>query len=44
VYSGFWLAAASAHESFGFETRLVCAEVARAGAKSREERRLTARE
>jgi hypothetical protein len=31
VFSGFWLTAASAHESFGFEMRLICAEVASAG-------------
>jgi hypothetical protein len=44
VFSGFWLITASAHESFGFEMRLVCAEIASAGARSREERRLAARE
>jgi hypothetical protein len=31
VFSDFWLTAASAHELFVFEMRLVCAEVAGAG-------------
>ena len=31
MFLGFWLTAASAHESFGFEVRLICAEVASAG-------------
>ena len=44
MFTGFRLAAASTHGSFGFEMRLVCAEIASAGAKSREERRLAARE
>ena len=44
MFSGFWLPAASAKEPFGIEMRLVCAEIASAGAKSSEERRLAARE
>ena len=44
MFAGFRLAAASAHESFGFEMRLVRAEVASAGPKPCEERRLAARE
>ena len=44
MFAGFRLAAANAHESFGFEMRLVCAEIASAGAKLREERQLAARE
>jgi hypothetical protein len=44
VFLGFWLTAASAHESIGFEMRLVGAEVASAGPQLCEESRLAARE
>ena len=44
VFTGLWLAVASAHESCGFEMRLVGPEVASAGPKLCEERRLAARE
>ena len=40
VFSGFWLTAASAHESIGFEMRLVGAEVASAGPQLCEESQL----
>ena len=42
VFSGFRLAAASAQKPFGFEVRLVGAEVASAGRKPSEQRRLAA--
>jgi hypothetical protein len=42
MFSSLWLAAASAEEAFGFEVRLVGAEVTGAGAESSEQGRLVA--
>ena len=42
VFSGFRLAATSAEELFGFEVRLISAEVASASLQSSEESQLAA--